>query len=133
MPTVRYTGGGTYRTGGVTFENGDEHDLPEGLASHLVSDVGEFEYAEVTDVEYTEVDDSEDEAEDGSESEAEDESGSEEWADWTEEDWLSNGWASRKSDVNDGLVDNYLEEIIEIETSNQVREAAQERLNELEE
>ncbi|WP_137288836.1 hypothetical protein [Natronorubrum halophilum] len=49
MPTVRYTAdGGRYRTGGVTFEPGDEGEVPTGLAEHLVDDVGDFEYVDGT-------------------------------------------------------------------------------------
>jgi len=47
VPTVRYTSeGGRYRVGGETFEPGDVHDVPDGLATHLVDDVGEFEYVD---------------------------------------------------------------------------------------
>ena len=47
MPRVRYTAdGGRYRTGGVTFEPGDEGEVSTGLAEHLVEDVGSFEYVD---------------------------------------------------------------------------------------
>ncbi|UHQ96471.1 hypothetical protein [Natrinema halophilum] len=47
MPRVRYTAdGGRYRTGGVTFEPGDEGDVAPGLADHLVENVGDFEYVD---------------------------------------------------------------------------------------
>ncbi|SEQ30956.1 hypothetical protein [Natrinema salaciae] len=47
METVRYTAdGGRYRTGGVTFEPGDEGEVAPGLAEHLVDDVGGFEYVD---------------------------------------------------------------------------------------
>ena len=67
MPTVRYTAeAGQYRVAGETFGPGDEADVSEGLATHLVDDVGDFErvHENVTDVEYTEVGDSDAEAED---------------------------------------------------------------------
>lgn len=41
MPTVRYTAGGRYRVAGHTFEPGDEADISDGLADHLV-DTGAF-------------------------------------------------------------------------------------------
>lgn len=44
MPRVRYTDdGGRYRVAGETFEPGDDAEVSEGLASHLVDDVGRFE------------------------------------------------------------------------------------------
>ncbi|SEW10364.1 hypothetical protein [Natrinema salifodinae] len=61
MPTVRYTGdGGRYRTGGVTFEPGDEAEVALGLAKHLVEDVGSFEHV---DADAEDEDDASDEAE----------------------------------------------------------------------
>lgn len=54
------------------------------------------------------------------------------WANWNREDWFALSWGDRKSDVEDGLVDDHLEEIIDIETSGNVEEAAEARLAELE-
>jgi len=49
MPRVRYTAdGGRYRVGGTTFEPGDTAEVSDGLAEHLVEDVGDFE--EIVDV-----------------------------------------------------------------------------------
>jgi len=56
------------------------------------------------------------------------------WADWNEDDWLSLGYQDRKADVEAGLVDDHLEAIIDVESnqSKTVREAAEQRLAELE-
>ncbi|WP_395166350.1 hypothetical protein [Natrinema pallidum] len=56
------------------------------------------------------------------------------WANWNKDDWLSLGYQSRLSDVEDGLVDDHLEEVIDAESnqSKQVHEAAKQRLRELE-
>lgn len=56
------------------------------------------------------------------------------WANWNEDDWLSLGYQTRKADVEDGLVDDHLQEIIDLESnqSKTVREAAKQRLAELE-
>ncbi|MDQ2052845.1 hypothetical protein RBH26_20600 [Natronolimnohabitans sp. A-GB9] len=56
------------------------------------------------------------------------------WENWNRDDWLALGWEDRKADVENGLVDDHLEEIIDVESnqSKRVCEAAQERLEELE-
>lgn len=59
MATVRYTGGGRYRVGGVTFEPGGTHDVSDSVAEYLVDDNSDFEYANATDVEFSEVDEAE--------------------------------------------------------------------------
>lgn len=71
---------------------------------------------------------------DGDETEGDDDDGGdlEAWANWNEDDWLSLGYQSRQDDVEDGLVDEHLEEIIKIETSSNVEDAAKTRLEELE-
>lgn len=50
MPRVRYTDdGGRYRVADETFEPGDEAEVSDGLASHLVDDVGRFERVDSDD------------------------------------------------------------------------------------
>lgn len=62
-----------------------------------------------------------------------DEDDLEAWENWNRDDWLALGWKARKSDVEDGLVDDHLVEIYDVESnqSKRVREAAKERLEEL--
>ncbi|ELY96758.1 hypothetical protein C482_15326 [Natrialba chahannaoensis JCM 10990] len=55
------------------------------------------------------------------------------WADWNRDDWLALGWDDRKADVEDGLVDDHLTEIHDLESnhSKRVRNAAKARLEDL--
>lgn len=47
MPRVRYTAdGGRYRVASHTFKPGDEADVSDGLAEHLVENHGVFEYVD---------------------------------------------------------------------------------------
>lgn len=55
-----------------------------------------------------------------------------EWANWNEDDWMDLDYKQRAEDVQEGRVDEHLEEIAEVETSDTVEEAVDERLNELE-
>lgn len=71
MPTVRYTGDGSYRVDGETFTAGDCSDVSTGLADHLV-ETAAFEHADdVTTVDYREVDDSADSEEFNQQNDAE--------------------------------------------------------------
>ena len=54
------------------------------------------------------------------------------WANWNEDDWLTLNWGDRRDDVEAGLVDDHLDRIIDIETSTNVRDAAKQRLEDLE-
>jgi hypothetical protein len=54
MSRVRYTAdGGRYRVAGHTFEPGDDGEVSEALAAHLVDDVGEFERVDAQAAEAT--------------------------------------------------------------------------------
>jgi len=55
----------------------------------------------------------------------------EKWADWNEDDWLDLGYKQRVEDVREGRVDRHLEDIADIETSDTVEDAVDERLAEL--
>jgi hypothetical protein len=48
MPTVRYTGGGTYRVAGVGFGPGDEKNVDDELADYL-ADRDDFEVVDDVD------------------------------------------------------------------------------------
>lgn len=54
------------------------------------------------------------------------------WHNWNEEDWLSLDYPDRAADVEDGLVDEHLDEIEEVETSSTVEDAVDARREELE-
>lgn len=70
MPRARYTGGGTYRVAGVSFEPGDEREVDQELAAYL-SDHDAFEVTvekeptpdDVDDVEEDEPDSDDDQVE----------------------------------------------------------------------
>lgn len=59
--------------------------------------------------------------------EAADETDVDEWADWNEEDWLSMNYQDRVEDVREGRVDDYLDEIADVERSTSVEAAVEER------
>lgn len=131
MPTIRYTAdGGRYRVAGETFEPGDSADVSDGLAEHLVDDVGDFErvHENITDVEFEEVDDDGD-GSDGQEGKPPD---VDEWEDWNEDDWLELDYQQRADDVRAGLVDDHLDEIEDAETSTTVVDAVALRKQDLE-
>jgi hypothetical protein len=117
MPTVRYTGGGTYRVDGVGFDPGDEKDVNRELADYL-TDRDDFEMV--------------DDAGDDDVSEEDGPPDVDEWEDWGESDWLELGYTQRADDVREGRVDDYLDEIDAVETSDTVIEAVEDRRSELE-
>ena len=55
----------------------------------------------------------------------------EKWEDWNEEDWMDLGYQQRAEDVREGRVDDHLDAIEDVETSDNVTEAVDERRAEL--
>lgn len=55
----------------------------------------------------------------------------ESWANWNEDDWLDIGYTQRADDVRAGRVDDYLDDIEEVETSQTVTDAVEQRRDEL--
>jgi hypothetical protein len=101
----------------------------------------ESEAATGDDSDDTETDDSEAaEADEDADTDTGDEAASEseaaddveEWADWNAEDWLDVTYQDRVDAVANGSVDNHLEAITEVETSQTVTDAVDERQSELE-
>lgn len=120
MPTVRYTADdGTYTVAGTRFTPGDTAEVSLGLATHLIDEVGEFE--RVNDAGDDKVHE-EDGPPDG-----------DEWEDWSENAWLELDYQQRADDVRDGRVDEHLDAIADVETSETVADAVDHRRDELEE
>lgn len=55
----------------------------------------------------------------------------EQWADWNADDWLSMGYKFRETDVLEGVVDDHLQEVYDVESSSTVRGAVEERAEEI--
>jgi predicted nucleic acid-binding Zn-ribbon protein len=135
MPRVRYTSdGGRYRAGGVTFTPGDEHDIPQGLAEHLVEDVGDFEYvdteepaadnaAATSDTDSDPDPDADADAEGDGEATADEDGAATDSDAFDIEGWLDNDYGDRAETVEAGEVDAHLDTIAEHETSDTVLDA----------
>lgn len=77
MPRVRYTDdGGRYRVAGESFGPGDEAEVSEGLATHLVEDVDRFERVDTSSAETDSGAGAQTEASDGSDAGSDAESAS---------------------------------------------------------
>lgn len=119
MVRVRYTAaGGRYRTGGHTFEDGDEHDLPQGLAQHLVEDVGDFEYVDDEPVASPAASDA-DEPRGGADTSG----GDSDVSGFNRDEWLEQDYQTRADRVEAGEVDDHLDTIADVETSDTVTDA----------
>lgn len=138
MARVRYTGGGRYRTSGVTFEPGDVHDVSPGLAEHLVTEVGDFEHVTTTD-DSDDADSSDstdgdtEEVDEPSENSASAEALDDTSYEFDEDTWFDDheGYEAREERVRSGDVDEHLDTIDSIETSDNVRDAVGVRRAEL--
>ena len=125
MPRVRYVGGGGYyiRDGPDFDEAGDEADVGERTADRLCAR-DDFERATV-DAEDAGGDDS-----DGEAADAGDDAG--EATPFDVESWLEQDYQTRADRVRDGDVDHILDTIADVETSQTVLDAVDDRRDELE-
>lgn len=111
MTCIRYTapdGAGVYGVAGRTFEPGDEYDVPAETADRLVAN-RQFEYVDTDD------------ADGGSDGD-----------DFSANGWLENDYEDRADAVLEGGLDDHLDEIEDVETSDTVIDAVEERREELE-
>jgi len=139
VPTVRYTGDGRYRVAGNRFESGDEAEVSDGLAQHLVDDVGEFELVDADEggANGTETDDADVKGGDDADSTEADSEASDDGSNggagvFELEAWLDQDYRDRADRVRAGDVDEHLELLKKEETSNNVTDAIDERRAELE-
>jgi len=128
MPRVQYVGGGGYyiRDGPDFDEAGDEADVGERTADRLCAR-DDFERV-TTDADAGE-DASSDDSDDGA-ADAGDDAGEAEPFDV--EAWLDQNYQTRADRVRDGDVDHILDTIVDIETSQTVLDAVDDRRDELE-
>ena len=124
MPRVRYLGGGGYRIrDGPDFDAaGDEADVGERTADRLCAR-DDFERV-ATDAENAD-DDRDSEAADAGEDDGE-------AAPFDAEVWLEQNYQTRAERVDDGDVDAHLAAVADVETSQTVLDAVDDRRDELE-
>lgn len=124
MATVERVRGRGLVRGIGRFEAGDVAEVSEDGAEYLVEENGDFR--RVDDEAVSEADD------EAAEGDGDDAEPVDEWEDWNEEDWLDAHHMTRASDVASGAVDDHLETIQEIDTSDSVLDAVEERRAKLE-
>lgn len=121
MPTIKHTDG-PGRFSHTALETvsgyGDTHEVSPAAANYLCDQVGHFTRVD-------ELDDTTVGEEDGS-------SAVDKWADWSEDGWLDLDYQQRAADVREGRVDEHLDDIADVETSDTVVGAVDDRRDELE-
>ncbi|MDS0258572.1 hypothetical protein NDI56_03995 [Haloarcula sp. S1CR25-12] len=107
------------------FSVGDTDDVAADDAEYLVEERGDFELVDEPgpESEWTVGDDAHEE--DGAPD-------VDEWADWSEDSWLELNYQQRAEDVREGRVDGHLDDIADVETSDTVVKAVNDRRGELE-
>jgi len=121
MPVVRNNSGRSVYVRNVgDFDPGEEKDVEERYAEYLRDNRDDFEVVEVADDR-----DGADEGEDGDDDE-EDSDGETGYL-FDIDEWLDQGYRERAERVSSGEVDEYLDKIVEEETSDTVVEAVEER------
>jgi hypothetical protein len=120
MPTIKHTDGpGRYSHSALDHVSGhgDTHEVSDSAVDYLCDEVGHF----------TRVDEPEDDTvgqEDGPPD-------ADDWEEWSEDTWLDLDYQQRADDVREGRVDEHLEAIGDVETSDTVIEAVDARRDEL--
>ena len=132
MPRGQYVGGGGYyiRDGPDFDEAGDEADVGERTADRLCAR-DDFERVTI-DAEDAGDDDSGDEAADAGDEAADAGDDAGEGEPFDVEAWLDQDYRTRTERVGDGDVDHILDTIVDIETSQTVQDAVDDRRDELE-
>lgn len=119
MISVRKTSGGHVyiRSAGRRFDVGDTAEVSESEAAYLCDERGDFEVVK-DGAEVREEDGPPDVVAEGD--------------DFSSNGWLDNGYQDRADAVHAGGLDEYLDEIEEVETSQTVIDAVEDRRDELE-